>query len=142
MRHLRQQIVQRVRNMPAIQPEILIDLIRTALVLIRHTRQRHPFLGISVTVRIQHSVTFRLREAVLVVEGIVEEGVHVDVPDDGVVVFGGEGGCCGFEAGVVVVYFGFFGDGHVPEFGGTVEGRDVVNDDVAGAFLVELVFQG
>ena len=60
------------------------------------------------------------------------------MPDDGVVVFGGEGGCGRFEAGVVIVDFGFFGDGHVAELGGAVEGRDVVDDDVAGAFLVEL----
>ena len=42
------------------------------------------------------------------------------------------------QAGIVVGDFGGFGGGDGFEFGGAGEGGDVVEGDVAGAFLVEL----
>lgn len=60
------------------------------------------------------------------------------MPDDGVAVLVGERGGHGFEAGVVVGDRGAFGGADVGEFGGTVEGGDAVEDEVAGAVGIEL----
>ena len=90
MRHLRQQIMRRIRRMAAIQPEILIHGIRAALILISHTRQLQPVGGVIRAIARQRPIAFGLREAILVVQGVVEQCVHVYVPDDGVFVFLGE----------------------------------------------------
>lgn len=61
--------------------------------------------------------------------------MHVDVPDDGVSVLAGEGEGHASEPRVVVGDFGFLGGVDV---GTAVQGGDVVDDEVAGAFGVEL----
>lgn len=138
MRHLRQEIMQRVGDMPRIQPKILAHLIRTAPILIAHTRQPQPVLRIIGTDGVQLLEPPGLHEAVFVVQHVREQRVEVDVPDDGVAVLVGEGGGHGAEAGVVVGHLAAFGGAHVAEFGGAVEGREAVEDEVAGAGGVEL----
>ena len=108
--------------MPAIQPKILVYRVLALRALIRHGRQTHPIVGIVRAVRVQHFVVLRLRELALVVEHVVEEPVHVDVPEGGALVFrvGGEVGDHGFQPDVEIVHFILFSGAHVPEFGRAV----------------------
>lgn len=138
MRNLRQQVMQRISNMPPIQPKILTGLILAARIFIPHTRQLQPVPCVIRTDGVQLLVAPRLDEAVFVVQDIGEQRVQIDVPDDGVSMLVGEGGGHGFEARVVVGDLGPLGGADVGEFGGAVEGGDTVEDEVAGAVGVEL----
>ncbi len=75
MRNLRQQIMQRISNMPPIQPKILTNLEFTTRILIPHTRQLQPIPRIIRTDGIQLLVAPRLDEAVFVVQDIGEQRV-------------------------------------------------------------------
>lgn len=138
VRDLRQQIMQRICNMPPVQPKILIYRIRTALVLVRHPWQTHPVLRIIRTIAIQNLVVSGLGKSGFIIQSVVEEGVHVDVPNYDVVVFVGELSRHAFQACVVVVHLDLFGLAHETEFGSAVERWDRVDNNVAGAALVEL----
>lgn len=121
-----------------VQPEILIDRIRAGRILVGHARQFHPVVCIVIAVLVQDLILPRLRKLVLVVQDIVEEGIHVENPDDGVSVLFYKRGCHVCQAPVVVIDFGFLSSAHISVIRAAAHGRDVVENEVAGAFVVEL----
>lgn len=125
--------------MPAVKPGILIHRIFAAWILVIHRRQLHPISRIIRASIVSILDALGLGELRWIIEGLVEDSIHVDLPERGVSVFGRELFQHCFYAAVVIVDCGFLGYAAVFEFGALVKGRHGVDEEIAGAFRVELV---
>ena len=124
--------------MPAVEPGILIHRIFAAWMLVIHRGQLHPISRIIRAIVVSILDALGLGELRWIIKGLVENSIHVDLPERGVSVFGRElFQHCSYAA-VVIVDCGSLGYAAVFEFGTLVNGRHGVDEEVAGAFRVEL----
>ena len=125
--------------MPAVKPGILIHRIFAAWVLVIHRRQLHPISRIIRASILSILDALGLGKLRWIIEDLVEDGIHVNLPERGVGVFGREiFQHCSYAA-VVIVDCGSLVFLVALEFGALVEGRHGVDEEVAGAFRVKLV---
>ena len=131
--------MQRISDVSAIKPSILVNRPWAAGILVVHGRQLHPIGSIVRAIRADVLDTLGLRELRRIVQDLVEERPHVDFPEDGIGILDNGLLQHGGDAAVVVVNVGFLGGAAVLEFWGLVEWRDGVNDEVPCVYGVELV---